>query len=93
MTTKNLTPYNEANAIQVEAMMSKAMCAYANLQSVEDDRDQLTSLYGRELVEKSLSAHESEYEATVRCVEMFVREGIYEIQQIVRENVKEEFEI
>lgn len=90
---KKLTAYNKANDPQIEAMMGKAMCAYANWQSVKDDRDQLTYLYGRELVEKSLSAHESEYEATVRCIDMFVKESVPAICMTVIENCKEEFGI
>lgn len=88
-----ITPYNKDNEREVEMMVGKAMCAYANWQSVKDDRDQLTSLYGRELVEKSLSAHESEYEATVRCIAMFVEQPTSYICSYVISRCHEEFGI
>lgn len=90
---KTVTPYNRDNDTQVESMMGKAMCAYANWRETEEERDQLTMVYGREMVEKTITAHQSEYEATVRCIAMFVKEHVPEICQIVIGRCAEEFGI
>ncbi len=84
MTTKtNVTPTNKANEFAVRSMFGKAVCAYANWDSVKTDEDQLRMLYGDIEVEKSLAAHMSEYEATVRCLEMLVDEHLPEVCMIV----------
>ena len=93
MTTAKLHTYNDCDEIPVRMMVGKAMCAYSNWQSVEDDRDHLSSLYGSELVEKSAIAHKSEYEATIRCIDMFVKDGLYAIQDYVTGRAKDEFGI
>jgi len=90
---KKLTAYNSQNDREIEMMMGKAICAYANWKSTEDDRDQLEMLYGRETVDKSITAHKSEYEATVRCIEMFVKESVPTICVAVIDSCKEEFGI
>ena len=93
---KNLMAYNEANNREIEMMVGKAMCAYANwqenLKKVWADFDQngddgYTSAWVRAARDKS------EYEATVRCIEMFVRDSIYEIQDYVMQRATDEFEL
>lgn len=80
---KNLSAYNEANAREISMMVGKAMCAYANWQTA------LKQLYGadtdtaRTLCKNSAIAYKNEYEATVRCIEMFVKENVYELQHII----------
>lgn len=88
-----ITATNEDNDRQIEQMVGKAMCAYANWQGVEDDRDQLTTLYGINAVEKSITAHKSEYEATIRCIAMFVEQPTSYICHYVIARCFEEFGI
>ncbi len=93
MTTKKLTAYNEANEREIESMVGKAMCAYANWQG------ELKALYAaksdtaRTLAKQGAIAYKNEYEATVRCIDMFVRENVYEIQHIVKGRAEVEFGI
>ena len=78
---KKLTAYNSQNDCAIGMMMGKAMCAYANWQKAEK-----TAF----AVEWRVACR-SEYEATVRCIAMFVKESIYEIQAEVIDSCKEEF--
>lgn len=90
MTTKNLTAYNEANEREISMMVGKAMCAYAN--HVE---------YGKQLKNPNLKSFGkkdamlagerawAEYEATVRCIDMFVKNDLYEIQAYVKAQAEE----
>lgn len=80
---KNLTAYNDQNAREIEMMMGKAMCAYANAVTINKMNPK----------SENVIALMSEYEATVRCIDMFVRENIYEIQLAVIDSAKEEFGI
>ena len=87
---KNLTAYNECNEREINSMVGKAMCAYANMLTVIEKADKFDS------VMEAVSAkrvHESEYEATIRCIDMFVRESLYEIQALVKQRVADEFGI
>ena len=70
--TKSLTAYNEANEREISMMVGKAMCAYANWM---DARGEGMEFYA--------TACESEYEATIRCIGMFVKDSIYAIQAYV----------
>lgn len=91
MTTKNLTPYNEANEREISMMVGKAMCAWANWQS------SLKALYGadndtdKSMFRQNAVAAKSECEATVRCIEMFVKDNIYTVQNVVRKKAEAEF--
>lgn len=80
---KKLTAYNGQNDREIGMMMGKAMCAYANWQSAES----------KAFAIEQRVAHRSEYEATVRCIDMFVKESIYEIQLAIIESCEEEFGI
>lgn len=80
---KNLTAYNECNEREINSMVGKAMCAYANFVAAKSDEAKLTERFGEIAYEKTEAALRSEYEATVRCIDMFVRESIYEIQDFV----------
>lgn len=80
---KNLTAYNECNEREINSMVGKAMCAYANHESAMKAEGQLRRDYGDKAFERTTAAQWSEYEATVRCIDMFVRESIYEIQDFV----------
>lgn len=89
----NLNPIHECNAREVEMMVGKAMCAYANWQNslkavygAEDDAD-------RTMSKQNAIACKSEYEATIRIIEMFVKESIYEIQPYIWDRCAEEFGI
>lgn len=90
---KNLTANNKANEREIEMMVAKAMCAYANWQSTEDDAISLVTIYGDAMVDRSITAHKSEYEATVRCIAMFVSESVPAICQHVIDRCTEEFGI
>ena len=68
-----LKPWDEVDERNVSRMVGKAMCAYANWMQAKSAG-----------MERCAIAHESEYEATVRCIEMFVREDLYEVQRVIR---------
>lgn len=90
---KSLTATNPANEREVNRMVGKAMCAYANwLGFVKATTDQIDKM-GRIKFHELRSANKSEYEATCRCIEMFVYESIYTIQDFIKERVAEEFGI
>ena len=80
---KKFTAYDKANERQIEMMVSKAMCAYANWQAAEEKAF---------AIEERVS-HRSEYEATVRCIAMFVKESVPAICTAVIDGCKEEFGI
>lgn len=89
-----LNAYNEANEREISSMVGKAMCAYANWQLakknlVENPKADSYNDMGFEIK----TACASEYEATVRCIEMFVKESIYEIQRYIVDRVEAEFKI
>lgn len=95
MTTKNLTACNEANEREINSMVGKAMCAYANYRKVHEHEELMveSGAFTAEQVEVAKAKHSSEFEATIRCIEMFVRESIYEIQAHVWDRCAEEFGI
>lgn len=83
-----LTATNEDNDRQIEQMVGKAMCAYANWQQ-ERNSDREDKIQ-KKLIEQS---HRSEYEATVRCIGLFVDQPTSYICQYVIARAKEEFGI
>lgn len=85
---KNLTAYNSQNDREIGMMMGKAMCAYANFLNAKEHEEHEFKYQPKEVV---VQKHLSEYEATVRCIGMFVKESIYEIQLAVTDSCKEEF--
>ena len=85
----SLTPYHECDERPIEMMVGKAMCAYANWQRVERDYGDIAPSQRGELC----VAYENEYEATVRCIAMLVREGVPTICMAVIERAKQEFGI
>lgn len=87
---RNVTARNHDNDTQVESMMGKAICAYANWKEAEREREKLAMLHGREKVELAVTAHQSEYEATVRCIALFVEEHLPEVCRIVIDRCEEE---
>lgn len=89
---KNLTAYNECNEREISMMVGKAMCAYANHASADLNNPNLKP-FGKEQVKLAAHGAWSEYEATVRCIDMFVREDIYEIQRYIMGRVEDEFGI
>ena len=89
---KNLTAYNECNEREIEMMVGKAMCADANAR--EAFKASHTDNRFRHVPQDEVVAtYRAEYEATVRCIEMFVRENVYEIQRYIQGRCKEEFGI
>lgn len=86
-----ITATNEDNERQVEMMVGKAMCAWANyLQAVEMTKDTKND---PTLVQVGLTAHMSEYEATVRCIALFVDQPTSFICNYVIARCFEEFGI
>lgn len=92
---RNLTAYNECNDREIEIMVGKAMCAYANLDRVTKSEELFVESGAgtKEQVEIAKAKHASEYEATVRCIDFFVRENLYEIQDYIIERTAEELGI
>lgn len=78
-----LNPIHECNAREVEMMVGKAMCAYANWKSSLKAMHAAESDIDRTLNRQAAIAGKNEYEATARCIDMFVVESIYEIQHVV----------
>lgn len=89
----NLTPHNEANAREIEMMVGKAMCAWANWMDIADNRKKYESEYGSTMTEVEKTAAMSEYEATVRCIAMFTEERLPQVCEYVIERAKAEFGI
>ena len=90
---KKLTPIHENNEREVEMMVGKAMCAYANAESIKRDAKKNIDEYGYAEYRMAVQAYMSEYEATVRCIEMFVKDSIYAVQAHVNERAEREFGI
>jgi hypothetical protein len=88
-----LNPIHECNAREVEMMVGKAMCAFANAESIKRDAKKNIEQYGHEEYRVAVQAGMSEYEATIRIIEMFVKESIYEIQAHVVGKAEAEFGI
>ena len=72
MTTMTLTAIHEGTDREISMMVGKAMCAYANLTNATEAGMLNTAI-----------ALESEYEATVRCIDMLVCENLYAIQHYI----------
>lgn len=90
---KKLNAYNSQNDREISMMMGKAMCAYANWQNHRNNKSELAEQFGMAQVQAAIAASQSEYKATVRCIDFFVKESIYEIQFAVIESAKEELGI
>ena len=88
-----LTAYNEDNEREVEQMVSKAMCAYANWQERKSNKAELAEEFGKAQVELAITASESEYEATVSCIGLFVEQPTSVICNYVIARCYEEFGI
>lgn len=90
---KKLTAYNPDNNRQIEQTVGKAMCAYANWQEAEESaRDGEEYAGGISAVEMACMRN-AEYEATVRCIAMFVKEPVSTICAYVIDRCKDEFGI
>lgn len=85
-----LTPINPDNARVVDMMAAKAVCAYANWQAAEQ-ADFFDAQFRHESQYEVVAAHRSEYEATVRCVAMLVRESVPTICLAIISQAKSEF--
>ena len=74
-------------------MASKAMCAYSNYKGAVNEHKSLVKEYGVLSVEVTEAQYKSEYEATVRCIAMFVKEPVPTICTYVTDRCKDEFGI
>ena len=81
---KNLELINESNEREVDRMVGKAMCAYANwtMEVHDADTDPVAACGFR-----------SEYEATVRCIAMFVHDPLSHVCAYVIDGAHEAFGI
>ena len=87
-----ITASNKANEREVEIMVGKAMCAYANWKQTEAadyDNPQFRHVSQYEV----MAAQESEYEATVRCISLFVEQPTSYICKYIIARAKSEFGI
>lgn len=88
---KNLTAYNEANEREINSMVGKAMCAYANWQTALKTADENSDRAAKcSMYKHHAELHASEYEATIRCIDFFVKDSIYEIQAYVVDRAETE---
>lgn len=83
-----ITVTNEDNEREVEQMVGKAMCAYANFLNAKEHEEHEFKYQPKEVV---VQRHLSEYEATVRCIAMFVDQPTFYICQYVIARAWEEF--
>ena len=90
---KKLTAHNKENDRQIEMMVGKAMCAYANYKGATDNHTALVEQYGAISVEIVEAQYLSELEATERCIDMFVKEHLPEIGRYIIDRAGEEFGI
>lgn len=89
-----ITATNEDNERQIEWMVGKAMCAYANWRrATERPEGFFFKNASEDEQEKAKVAFNSEYEATVRCIAMFVNQPTSCICGYVIARVEEEFGI
>ena len=86
-----LTTYNECDERPVEMMVGKATCAYANYKGAVNEHKSLVEEFGVISVEVTEAQYLSEYEATVRCIAMFVEQPTSYICQYVISRCFEEF--
>ena len=89
----NLNPIHECNAREVEMMVGKAMCAWANHESAMKAEQQLRREYGDKVFDATTAAQMSEYEAMVRCIAMFVSDTLPAICEHVIGRAEAEFGI
>ena len=90
-----ITVTNEDNERQVEQMVGKAMCAYANWMVARECvlEDINKGFEAEPEKHRAVVAHKSEYEATVLCIGMFVDQPTSYICQYVIARAKEELGI
>ena len=91
---KKLTAYIPENDRQIDQMVGKAMCAYANWRRATERPE---GFFFKNVSENEQDAakvaFKSEYEATVRCIDMFVKEPVPTICTYVIDRCKDEFGI
>ena len=85
-----LTVYNECDERPVEQMVGKAMCAYANYKTAINEHTKNVNEYGLASVNIVEAECRSEYEATVRCIAMFVEQPTSYICQYVISRCRDE---
>ena len=83
MEARKLTAIKETNEREIEMMVGKAMCAYANARETFD-KSYTDPEFRHVSQDEIVAALTAEYEATIRCIAMFVREDLYEIQRFVK---------
>lgn len=91
--TKKLTPIHECNERAIEMMSGKAICSYANWREYSDNYAEYIQNYKASVIEKAITESRSEYEATVRCIAMLVREHLPEVCVCIINQAKAEFDI
>ena len=72
----NLKPIHECNAREVEMMVGKAMCAWANAEANRKFWEAEENASLKRGIQVEVEKAMSEYEATVRCIAMFVSDTL-----------------
>ena len=85
-----ITAKKKANEREVEMMVGKAMCAYANWKQTEA-ADYNNPQFRHVSQYEVMAAQESEYETTCRCIAMFTVEHLPEVCQTIIDRAKSEF--
>ncbi len=88
-----LHPYKSGNEREIEMMVGKAMCAYANYYENKKNEAELVFKFGIRAFEQTQTALNSELEATERCIAMFVKDSMYTIGTYVIKRATEEFDL
>lgn len=89
-----ITATNKGNERQIEQMVDKAMCAYANAKRAGERPDGFFfNKLSKQDVEVEVAKMWSEYEATIHCIAMFVEQPTSYICQYVIARAKDEFGI
>ena len=90
----NLTATKSTNQREVEMMFGKAMCAYYNWRKAAERPKAFFKSHVGEQERANITAQfEAEYEATVRCIAMFVDESLPNVCKAVIAAAEEKFGI
>ena len=90
--TAALTPLYDFDTHAVCAMDDKALCAYANWQTALSTlKGYSEDSYEYRVHERMAAIYASEFEATIRCIELLVIDDLYEIHHHVVLRFEHEF--
>lgn len=87
MTT--FTAYNNDNDREIRMMFNKAVCAYACWMDLDGRKEELREFNTECEIVEEIVMRKSEYEATARCIAMFVKDSLPEICMAIIEEAEE----